>query len=145
MPGLNVEDIQGIVTLTLSKYGKHMATDIASSITEYVMMSRLMDRYKTTTQGGKDFQFNLATAFGENARHTGMFAIDNTDVQDNVTQGTVPWRFTEYSYAFDTREEAFNSGDEEQIFDHIVMREQEEYGRFCELMEETWWSKTWCW
>ena len=130
MPGLNVEDIQGIVTLTLSKYGKHMATDIASDLTEYVMMSRLMPKYKTKNYGGKDFTFNLATKFGSNARNTGLFAIDNTDVEDNVTQGTVPWRFSDYSYAFDAREEAFNSGDEEQIFDHILMREQEEYGGF---------------
>lgn len=140
MPNITVEDIAALTTLTLSKYGKYKVTDIAADITEYVMVSKLLPRYKEVISSGKDFTFNVATAFGSNARDIGLFSVDNVDVADAVTQGTVPHRHTEWSYAFDEHEEAFNGGPE-QIVDHILLRREEEKGGFAEHMEETWWSK----
>jgi hypothetical protein len=137
---ITVEDIAALTTLTLSKFGKYKVTDIAADITDYVMVSKLLPNHKEVMGSGKDFTFNVATGYGDNARHVGMYSVDNVDVKDAVTQGTVPYRHTEWSYAFDKHEEAFNSGPE-RIVDHILLRREEEKGGFAELMEETWWSK----
>jgi len=141
MPGLDVSQLSGLVTLTLEKYGKGKVTDIAANIQDYVCMSKLLPKYKESLDGGKSFKFNLATAYGDNARHTGLFAVDNVDVTDAVIQGEVPWRFTEVAYSYDLREEAINDAREERIVNHIVLRREEEMGGLAELMEETFWGK----
>ena len=85
MSGLNVSQLEGLITLTLEKYGKGKVTDIAANIQDYVVMSKLLPKYKESLDGGKSFKFNLATAYGDNSRHTGLFAVDNVDVTDAVT------------------------------------------------------------
>ena len=141
MPGLDVSQLSGLITLTLEKYGKGKVTDIAANIQDYVCMSKLLPKYKESLDGGKSFKFNLATAYGDNSRHTGLFAVDNVDVTDAVIQGEVPWRFTETAYSYDLREEAINSASEERIVNHIILRREEEMGGLAELMEETFWGK----
>ena len=139
--GLSVDQLQGLINTTLSKYGRGKLTDLAYDKQEYVVMDKLLNEKKVIFDGGKSYQFNVMTKKGGNARHYGMYETDNVNVTDGITQGEVPWRFTQASYAFDVKEEKINSPKAEQIVDLILARRAQEIAGLAELLEETFWGK----
>lgn len=137
-----VEQLTGLVNSVQSHYGKNKVTDIASDLQDYVVMDKLLKEHKVVYSGGKDYKFNVTATLGGNSRHIGLFDTDNVSVSDSVAQGTVPWKFTQTSYAFDIKEEAINSGDPEQIVDHIRLRRDREIAGMAELMETDFWTNS---
>jgi len=135
-----VEQLTGLVNSTISHYGKKKVTDIAADYQDYVVMDKLMKDGKIVYNGGKDYKFNVTKTLGGNARHVGLFQTDDVNVTDSIVQGTVPWKFTQTSYAFDTREEAINSADPTQIVDHIRLRRDREMAGLVELCEQDFWA-----
>ena len=137
---IEVSDLKGIIQTTLSEYEKGSVVDIASDLTEYMFLDKLLPRHKKSHRG-KSFKWNLMTKIGENAKHTALFDKRNIDISDNIIQGEVPWRFTKTSYAFDLREEEINSGSAEQLVDLIDTRRQGAKAALAVLMEEAGWGK----
>ena len=139
MNGIAVSDLADLVTTTLSEYDRGSFQDIASELQEYLFLSKLLPRYKKSHRG-KSYKFPLMTQLGQNAENTGTFAVDNVTVDDRMIMGEVPWAMTKTAYAFDLREDEFNSGDAEQIVDLIATRKQASLGALAVLMEENGWS-----
>ena len=139
--GLNVADLEGLVNATLEMFGKGKVTDLASDLTDYVVMSKFIkdpDK-KMIFKGGKSYKFNVTKLLGTNARHIGMYQVDDVNVQDSIAQGEIPYKYTQTSAAFDLKEKDLNNAHPEQILDHIKLRIAEEEAGMAVLMEDTFW------
>lgn len=138
---LEVADLAGIVSTTLSNYGRGKITDIASDLQEYIVMSKLMKGDKLKKKdGGKDITFFLTATLGSNARDVGLYSVDAPNVTDSNLSGTVPWRFTETSYSFDVREPEINAAGPERLIELIMERRGREMAGLAEHMEERFWG-----
>lgn len=138
MAFLTPEQIDDFATLTLSKFRKLKWHDISLEHQHYVA-SMLIDEKRIMEDGGKDISFRVKTANTGNARNTGMFAQDQTAVEDVMVPGTCEWRKQTTNFSYDIDEPAFQSGPE-TIVRLLDVREHDALSDLAELQEENLWS-----
>ena len=140
MAGLAAEQISDLITSTLKDLGRMRFTEIASTLQRYHALPHMLKEKKVKFQGGVGIRWNVLAEHSGAARHTALYDTDVVDVKDVLTFGSVPWRNTETSYAFDLREFDMNMGAAE-IVDLVQVRRADSLISLAELMETAMWSK----
>lgn len=132
------DQIDDFVSLTLSKFKRNKWTDLSLEHTQYVS-STLNTKKKVREQGGKDISWRIKVKNTGNARNTGMFDQDQTNVDDVMISASIPWAMQTTNFSYDIREDLFQSGPE-TIIRELEVREHDALSDMAELSEENLWS-----
>ena len=135
---LTPDQIDDFVTLTLSNFKKYKWTDLSLEHQEYISAT-LIDEKKVMEQGGKDISFRIKLRNTGNARNTGMFAQDQTRVEDVMTSASAPWAMQTTNFSYDIDEDLFQS-DRETIIKELQIRDHDAMSDLAELNEENLWT-----
>ena len=139
--GVSFDQINGFVKATRNDNFERKWTDISQAYLEYYFNNHLLGAGRKNITGGKAYEYNVVYGRSGNAKHVGLYATDNPSQTDKITQASVPFRFTQTSYSFDEREDAFNKPTPTQILDLIQERRHCAMVDLAELNEETFWGK----
>jgi len=133
------DQLDDFVELTLDNFKKRNWVDISLDNQHHIFASRMFKSKKVPERGGVRLNWKVQTTNTGNARHTGLFAVDNTNVIDLTQKATQEWSKQTVSFSYDVDEDEFQS-DMETIVSEIKVREHSMYNDFFELMEESMWS-----
>lgn len=139
MAVLTPDQVDDLVSLTTNKFYKYKWTDLSLGYQEYVSASMLDDKHVTET-GGPQISFRVQVRNNGNAINTGLFAKDQTGVEDLTESVTVPWTKQACSWSYDVDEELFQ-GDQETIVKELTIREHACLNDIVELNEENLWNE----
>lgn len=131
--------IDDFVALTLKEFKRFKWTDISLEHQEYVA-SRLITDKHVKEKGGPQISFRLKTKNTGNARNTGMYATDQTRVEDVMVEANVPWAMQTTNWSYDIYEEIFQA-DPLTIIDELKIRDHDAMSDMAELNEENLWSE----
>lgn len=137
---LSADQILDLVTTTQKELGRMKWTDIATDLTEYEVLPKMLKKDKVLFDGGTGITRNAMVTDSGAAKHVGLFGVDDVNVGDVMKTFTVPWRHTTTSYAFDRREEGMNSG-ASRLVDLIKVRRTDAMISLAKLLEQTFWGK----
>ncbi len=145
MAALAYEELDDLISSTLSSYPEPRWGMIAQDLTTYPLLEQMLKppamRKKTT----QTMKHQLQVTQTKGAKHAGAYQDDSLNVQDNLQGIEVPWRHTTNNFTFDYMEEIFNNGDPEslgnQILDLIESREADCMLGLAEIMELAWLGK----
>lgn len=137
---LSAEQIVDLVTTTQKELGRMRWTEIATDLTEYEVLPRMLKRGKVKFATGAGIQRNVMVGTSNAAKHVGLFNVDSSNTTDVMAVADVPFRHTTTNYAFDRREKQMNGGPE-QIVDLIKIRRADAMISLAKLLEDTFWSK----
>lgn len=132
------DQLDDFATLTIKNFKRAKWTDISMEHQEYVSASLITEK-KVFEQGGSHVSFRLKTRNTGNARNTGLYAQDNTRVEDVAISAEIPWSKQTTSFAYDIDEDVFQT-DRETIVRELVMRDHDAQSDMAELDEENLWS-----
>lgn len=135
---LTPDQIDDFVNLTLSNFKRNKWTDISLEHQEYVS-ARMISEKNVTEAGGKDISFRLKTRNTGNARASGMYAQDVTNVEDVTVAASIPWTMQTTNFSYDVYEDLFQS-DRETIIRELQIREHDALSDMAELQEEFLWT-----
>ena len=135
---LTPDQIDDMVSLTLNLFKRQKWTDLSLDLQEYISGS-VMSKKGVVERGGPKISFRVQTKNTGNAINTGLFATDNTQVDDVMTTGEVPWAKTTTSFAYDVDEDLFQS-DRETIIRELKVRDHDAMNSLAELNEENLWT-----
>lgn len=137
---LSPEQIDDIVSTTLPILGRGDITDIYPDLQEYTAMGRLLDKGKRLeADGGYKIDWRVKVSNGSQARWTGLYDIDDPQVNNMVKVASVPWSMADTHFAYDNREEVFNRGSA-AIYDMLELRVGEAMQSWAELAESGFWG-----
>ena len=136
---LNHEQIDDFVELTLNRFKKDTWADISMKLQSYSFASRWIKDKQRAERGGPRVEWKLRVDNQGTAKHSGFYAVDDTNRKNVVTKGRQEWSKQTVNYIYDIDEEAFQSGPE-RIIDEMKLNEQGLYNDFYELMETAMWS-----
>jgi len=137
---LQADDIADLVKSVLKDQDRFNWTDLTSDIQEYIALPQILTEERVGFGGGTGFKFRFMNGTSGAARNVGLYSTDNTSVADVFVEGSVPWRHSETSYAWDLHEFDMNMG-EEEIFDLITARRFDSMVDLAKLLENDFWSK----
>jgi hypothetical protein len=137
---LQPHQIADLVELTLRKFIKNKWIDISLDLQEYIAMSHLLTDKKVGFDGGEQLQWQVKVSNSGNARNTALFDEDETSVGDHAKSAVLPWTFQTTNWAYDDREDAFQSS-MERIVSLIKMREHAAMTDLALLMETNFFEK----
>lgn len=137
---LQPNQIADLVTLTLRKFIKNKWADISLDLQQYIAMGNLLTDKKVGFDGGEQLQWQVKVANSGNARVTALYDEDETSVGDHAISAVVPWTFQTTNWAYDDREDAFQSS-MERIASLIKMREHAAMCDLAELLETLFFEK----
>lgn len=140
MASLSIDQINDLVVSTQEDLGRMKWEDISLDYTDYPAFKRLMRKNKAQYSGGDKITWRVVVKLTGNARWTGLYDKDQTDVQDVLTTAEVPWRHNVTSYGYDVRELKINRGQEYQIVDLVKIRRVDALKSLAELFEFGFWS-----
>jgi hypothetical protein len=139
---LTMDQIQDIAKSTLPDFGKNKLTDLMSDLQDHIAMGILKERKSLDEADGESIKINVLTKNDGNARHTGAFAQDATDVVDGLQVGEVPFRVTTTSWAIDKLFELEpNRSNAAKIVDLFTVRRAQAISSLEELLESAFWGK----
>jgi hypothetical protein len=139
MPTLQADAIGDLIKTTLNELGEMRFTEIATDLQNHVAMSKLLKKNKVTFDAGPLFQWDVMTDHNHSARAVGLYAQDNVNVPDVMTQGQVPWRHVTHNYAIERREVAMNRSPR-KIVDLLKTRRIASMISMAEFMEDRVWK-----
>src|SRR5438552_2259734 len=99
MPTIQADAIGDLVKTTLNELGEKKFTEIATDLQDHIAMPKLLKKGKVVFDAGPQFQWDVMTDHNHSAKAVGLYAQDNVNVPDVMTQGVVPWRHCTYNYA----------------------------------------------
>lgn len=135
---LTPDQIDDFVELTQPLFKRHKWVDLSLPLTDYVS-ARLINEKKVMEQGGPTVAWKVKTRNTGNARNTGMYAQDQTAVEDVAKGASSPWAMQTTNYSYDIYEDIFQS-DRETIIQEMVMRDHDAMSDLAELNEENIWT-----
>jgi hypothetical protein len=136
---LQIDQISDFVELTLNRYKKDEWVDISLPLQKYHFASRWFKSKKKPERGGTRLEWKIRTKNQGTAKHTGLYAIDDTNRVNVMTKATQDWSLQTVNYTIDLREDMFQSGPE-TIIREMALMEQGLYNDFFELMEDAMWT-----
>jgi len=136
---LQAADISDLITITLKDLGRLKFTEIASTLTDYVALPNILQKYKVQYQSGNGIQWNVMHAHSDAAKNVGLYESDNVNIADVMTTANIPWRHCTTNYAFERREIQMNS-DPARIVELVKIRRADAMIAMAELMETNLWS-----
>lgn len=138
---LTTTEIADLIKSTTSDLGRLKFQQIAQSLQNYEVMSRLMVKDKVKFQSGTAIQKNLMIQQSNAARSIGLYERINVNVADVMRTISIPWRHANTYYAYERRELAMNRASANRVFDIIKTRRADGLLSIIELMEDEFWSK----
>ena len=136
---LRLDQIDDFVTLTLNEFQRLSWVDISLDLQAYVAMSRLLLSKKAIFEGGENIQWQVEVSHDTGSINTGLFAVDNINVTDHMRSATIPWTFQTVNYAYDQREDAFQSS-AARIVSLLKTRRQAALNKKAVGMESNFWN-----
>lgn len=136
--GLLPDAVDDFVALTQPHFKRYKWTDISLEHQEYIS-GHIIDKKKVVEAGGPNISFRLQTRNTGNARNTGLYAQDETRVEDVMVSASVPWAMQTTNYSYDIYESIFQS-DRETIISELQVRDHDAMNGMSELNEENLWS-----
>lgn len=140
MATLQADGIADLIASVLPDLGRNKWQDLTTDIQKFTAMPMIMKKNKVSFKGGTGIKRNFQMDTLGNARHTGLFETDNTNINDTMVTAEIPWRHTTTSWAIERREISMNMGAEE-IFDLLKTRRHGAIVDLAELQESTLWGK----
>lgn len=135
---LTPDQIDDFVELTQNNFKRYKWTDISLPLTEYISAQLINDK-KVMEQGGPNVAWKVKTKNTGNSRNTGMYAQDQTAVEDVAKGASAPWAMQTTNYSYDIYEDIFQS-DRETIVREMEMRDHDAMSDLAELNEENLWT-----
>lgn len=132
------DDVDDFVTATLANFKKRKWTDISTQFPEYIS-SRILNEKTVQESGGPYIEFKIKNVLGDRAHPTGLFAQDDTGVEDLLTTARVEWTMQTCNWSYDVLEPIFQS-DRETIIDVLKVRENDAMTAMVELNERYLWG-----
>lgn len=141
MSGLRPDQIDDLVKLTLRKHQRRMWTDISLPLQQYFAMRNLLPRnpQNISESGGNQLEWQVQVSHSGAASDTGLYATQAVNVAQNFQSATAPWAMQQSHFAYDERENDFNSGPE-QIVNLIQTRKHDAMNSMAELLESRFWG-----
>jgi hypothetical protein len=140
MPFLEVDDIPDLIASTQKDLGRMKLTDISSDIQHYRAFNQIMSAARTEAQSGTHISINILTARSDNSRFKGLYQVDgNANQDDALDSGEVPWRFSDFWWAWDENEMDINSG-EARIQDYVRIKRYRAMLGWAEFIEDWFWD-----
>jgi hypothetical protein len=136
---LTHEQIDDFVNLTLNRYRKDEWVDISMPLQQYHFASRWFKSKMKPERGGPRLEWKLRVNNQGTAKHSGLYAVDDTNRVNVTTKATQEWSKQTVNYIYDIDEEAFQSGPE-TIIREMLLNEQGLYNDFFALMETAMWT-----
>lgn len=136
--GLLPHQIDDFVKLTLPEFKKYKWTDISTEYQHYAC-SKFFESRQTQESGGPHIDFKIKTHNTGNARNTGMYAQDQTRVEDVMISAKVPWTMQTTNFSYDIYEDMFQGGIK-TIIRELVIRDHEAMTSLADLMEDNLWK-----
>lgn len=136
---LNVHQLLDFVELTLNRFKKDEWIDISMPLQEYKFAGRVFSAKKRAERGGVRLDWKLRHKNQGTAKHSGLFAVDDTNRVNVMTKGLMEWSKQTVNYIYDVDEDAFQSGPE-TIIREMQLHEQGLYNDFFALMEDAMWT-----
>ncbi len=136
---LSIEAIDDFVALTLDRYKKDEWVDISMPLQEYTFASRWFKSKKKPERGGPRLKWKLRVDNQGTAKHSGLYAVDDTNRKNVMAGGQQEWSKQTVNYIYDIDEEEFQSGPE-TIIREMMLNEQGLYNDFFGLMETSMWT-----
>jgi len=137
---LQAGDIADMIIAAQKDLGKQKLTDLTSDLQYHTALNQLIRKNRATLSSGSAIQFNVLMNPDDNARHTGLFDVDNVNQKDGLVTGEVPWRHTVTGYAIDVRQPIMGSG-VSQVLDIYKEKRYQMLVGLAELMEEAFWGE----
>lgn len=136
---LQAAGIPDILAAGLQELGEGKVTDLTTDTQEFVAYTSLMKKPRIEIMTtGYGIQWDLIVDQNNSARGVGLYSTDNVNVPNVLTQGSIPWRHAEASYAFDYHEIDMNQGARE-IVRLIKVRRQTALMSVAEYFEDRFW------
>lgn len=140
MPVLEAENIPDLIASTLKDLGRGKLTDISRDLNAYRAFNQIMSASRTQAESGYAIQINLLTEATDNARFKGLYQTDPNTNQDNaLTTGDVPWRFSDFHWAWDENEIDINEG-AARIQDYVRIKRYRAMLGWANFIEAWWWG-----
>lgn len=139
MPILQADDLVDLVKTTQRDLGELKWTEIATDLQEHVALPNLLSAEKVGFDSGYGIQWNVMIDHSGAARDTGLYAVDNVNVQDVMQQAYIPWRHVTTSYAIERREIAMNR-EPRRIVELVKVRRADAMIGLAEHMEARFWQ-----
>ena len=140
MPTLEAQTIPDLIQATLDDLQPMTLTDLTTDVQEHVAFNRLMKKSQVDFQSGLQVRINIMTASVNNARFVGLYQTDGEiNQQDVLDHGSVPWRFSDFNWAWDEREIDINNG-QSQIQDYVKTKRQASLIGWAEFIETWFWG-----
>jgi hypothetical protein len=136
---LQAAQIADLITVTLRDLGRLKFTEIASTLTDYVALPNILQKYKVQYQSGHGIQWNVMFAQSDAAKNVGLYESDNVNIADIMTTANIPWRHCTTNYAFERREIQMNSNPA-RIVELVKTRRADAMLSLAELMETNLWT-----
>jgi hypothetical protein len=133
------EQIDDFVELTLNKFEKKTWVDLSMDLQEYHFASKWFEGKKRPERGGPRLEWKLRIGNQGTAKHSGLYAVDDTNRVDVMTDAKQEWSKQTVNYIYDIDEAAFQSGPE-TIIEEMKLNEQGLYNDFFALMETAMWT-----
>ncbi len=138
--GLLPHDIDDMVELTLNKFEKDKWVDISTELQRYFAYENLLMGDRIGVDGGERLQWQVKVRNTGGSKNTGLYAVDDVKVADNMKSCTIPWTKQTASMAYDIDEEGFNSGDAVRLVNILSTRRHDALTDFAQLMEDNFWG-----
>lgn len=138
MPGLLPNQVDDFVTNTLPKFKRYKWTDLSTEFQHYAC-TKFFNKREVTEDASQSIDFRVKVRNTGNAHLSGMFAQDQTRVEDVMISASVPWSMTTTSFSYDIYEKIFQT-DMETIIKQMMIRDHDAMTDMVELMEQHLWS-----
>lgn len=133
------EQLADFVEATLNKYQKTEYTDF--TLDRYKVAPELFGMGKKPNwDSGPHYEFKVRVATDGNARVTGLYDTDRSNVNNQLDKGTVDWSMYTTNFIYDVQEESFQSDNAQKIIDVIRVREHGMYEDMWERWEADLWT-----
>lgn len=139
MATLQDSDIADLIKSTRADEGVGRFNEIASRLTHYEVMSRMMKTDKQEFQAGRKVQGNLLVNHSFSAKQVGLHEVIEPTIDDLFEQFEVPWRHTNCNWSWERREGLMNRS-AQQIFNMIDGRRVAAMISLFEHLETQFWT-----
>lgn len=140
MPVIQAPNISDLINTGLRELGELKFTDISYDLQRYIAMSRLMRKSKIDFySAGWGVQWDVMTDDNGSAQFVGLYATDNVNVPNVMTQGNVDWRHITWNWAMDRREVVMN-GSARRIVDLMRIRRIAAFVSAIKKFERAFWT-----
>lgn len=139
MATLEPADLADLIKTTLKDLGRFKWTDISLSLQNHIAWNQLMNPHRVTFSSGRELQWNVQVSTSTQAKHVGLYDVDDVDVDDLMQTATVPWRNDKTSFAIEAHEITMNTPPAE-VVDLVKVRRNAAHGAYANMKETDFWT-----